>query len=90
MERVFIGLNYNVNIDIQFSPEYIIFRTDHDIAIGEIILIKSTIYTYLQKGKLISFEGTKHLCFKYTHTSTRVKFLHNWEKYLDVVPDIIN
>ena len=90
MERVFIGLNYNVNIDIQFSPEYIFFGTDHDIATEEIILIKSTIYTYLQEGKFISFEGTKHLCFKYTHTNTRVKFLHNWAKYLDVVPDIIN
>ena len=45
-----------MNIDIQFYPEYIIFGPDHDIAIGEIILlVKSTMYTYLQKGKLNAF-----------------------------------
>ena len=59
-EEFFIWLNHTVNVNIRFSPEYIIFGTDHDFATGEIILlIKSTIYTYLQKGRLISFEAIK-------------------------------
>ena len=45
-EEFFTWLNHNVNADIQFSPECIIFGTDHDFATGEIILlIRSTIYT---------------------------------------------
>ena len=88
-----------MNIDIQFSPEYILFGIDHDFATGEIILlIKSTIYTYLQKGKIISFEGTKYNIFKYIQTlflsssenNTHDKFLQKWEKYIDVVPDLLN
>ena len=71
-KEFFIWLNYNVNIDIHFSPEYNIFGTDHDFSTGEIIvLIKSNIYTYLQKGKLISFEGTEqNFFFKYTDSAT--------------------
>ena len=63
-KELFIWLNYNINIDIQFSTEYIIFGTDYDFATVEIIFImRSTIYTCLQKGKLISFEGTKAYIF---------------------------
>ena len=98
-KEFFIWLNCNVNIDIQFSPEYILFGIDHDFATGKIILlIKSTIYTYLQKGKIFSFEGTKYKIFKYIQTlflssseyNTHDKFLQKWEKYIDVVPDLLN
>ena len=73
VERVFYLaklLSDYANIDIKFPPEYIIFGTDHDFATAEIILsIKSIIYTYMQIGKFISFEGTKHnLFFKYIQT----------------------
>ena len=61
-------------------------------------LIKSTIYTCLQKGKIISFEGTKYKFFKYIQTlflsssknNTNDKFLQKWKKYIDVVPDLLN
>ena len=94
--HVFIGcqiiswLNHNVNVDIRFSPEYIIFRIDHDFTTVEIILlIKSTIYTHLQKGKLISFETIKPKIFEYIQTlfysateyNTHEKFIQKWEKY---------
>ena len=59
-EEFFIWLNHNVNVDIRFSPEYIIFGTDHDFATGEIILLtKLTINTHLQKGRLVLFETIK-------------------------------
>ena len=46
-------LNHNVNVDIQFSPEYIIFGTDHDFATGEIILIQLFIPIYKKKGYVL-------------------------------------
>ena len=86
-------------MDTRFSPEYIIFGTDRDFATGEIILlIKSTIYTHLQKGRLISFETIKPKIFKYIQTlfhsaseyNTHEKFIKKWEKYIDVVPELLN
>ena len=68
-EEFFIWLNDKVNVDIRFSPECIIFGTDHDFATGEnILIIKSTIYTHLQKGRLTSFETVKLKIFKYIQT----------------------
>ena len=98
-EGFFTWLNHNVNVDIRFSPEYIIFCTDHDFATGEIIfLIKSTIYIHLQKGRLISFETIKPKIFKYIQTlfysaseyNTHENFIQKWEKYIDVVPELLN
>ena len=88
---------YHVNVDIRFSPEYIIFGTDHNFATGEnILIIKSTIYTHLQKERLISFKTKKHTIFKYIQTlfysasecNTHDKSIHKGGKY--VVPDILN
>ena len=87
------------SLDMQFSPEYILFGNDHDFATGEmLLLIKSTIYTYLQKEKIISFEGTKYNFFKYIQTlflsasenNIHDKFLQKWRKYIDVVLDVFN
>ena len=48
-EEFSIWLNHDGECGYTFSPEYIIFGTDHDFATGEIILhvlIQSTIYTH--------------------------------------------
>ena len=97
-EEFFIWLNHNVNEDIRFSPEYVIFGTDHDFATAEIILlIRSTIYSYLQKGRLIeSFETIKLTIFRYIQTmfysaseyNTHDKCVQKWGKYIDVVPEL--
>ena len=76
-------------------PQNILFLvTGHDFATGEIILlIKSTIYTHLQKGRLISFETIKPKIFKYIQTlfySAHEKFIQKWEKYIDVVRELLN
>ena len=88
-----------MNADIRFSPEYNIFSTDHDFVTGQIILlIKSTIHTHFQKGRLISFETIQLKIFKYIQTlfysaseyNTQDKFIQKWEKYIDVVPELLN
>ena len=94
-------LNNIVHLELYLTPEYIIFGNNYEkeVAAGEIILlVKSTIYSNLQKGIILSFETVKYIIFKYIKllASSAIEnnvyddFLCKWKLFLDVSPDVLN